>query len=56
MAGIGPQDWIGEDVGIGVMTIAVVIAGWARSRWLQWVGALLQLAMGVFFLVTYAMP
>ena len=38
IAGWKPDDWIGaEMVGLSLAVFAV-IAGWARPRWLQWVG------------------
>jgi hypothetical protein len=38
------------------MGIAVVIAGWARPKWLQWLGAALMFGLDVYFLMNYAIP
>jgi hypothetical protein len=56
MAGLNPGDWVGEDLSIVPMTAAVVVAGWARPRWLQWAAAAAVFGVMVFFLMTYAMP
>jgi hypothetical protein len=56
MAGLNPGDWVGEDLIIAPMTVAMVVAGWARPRWLQWTAAGTVFGVTVFFLVTYAMP
>ena len=56
MAGLGPNDWIGEDLAILPMGVAVLLAGWARPVWLQWAGVIVMAAVMVFFLVTYALP
>ena len=56
MVGLGPDDWIGEDLSIVPMVIAVVAAGWARPKWLQWVAAICVFGVSIGFLMTYAMP
>jgi hypothetical protein len=56
MAGLNPDDWIAEDLAIVPMGIAVVIAGWARPKWLQWLGAALMFSLDVYFLMNYAIP
>jgi hypothetical protein len=56
MAGLNPGDWIAEDLAIVPMGIAVVMAGWARPKWLQWLGAALMFGFDVYFLVNYAIP
>lgn len=55
-AGLKPDDWIGEDLAILPMVLAVIGAGWARPKWLQWTCAALMFAVSVLFLVTYALP
>ncbi len=56
MGGLGPNDWLGEDLAILPMGIASLLGGWARPTWLQWAGAVVMLAMMVFFLATYTLP
>jgi hypothetical protein len=56
MAGLNPDDWIAEDLAIVPMPIAVVIAGWARPKWLQWSAAAFMLGFDVYFLVNYTIP
>jgi hypothetical protein len=56
MAGLKPGDWVGENLSIVPMAVGVVVAGWARPRWLQWTAAACMFGLSVFFLVTYAMP
>ncbi len=56
MAGLGPNDWIGEDLAILPMGVAVLLAGWARPIWLQWAAAVVMAAVMAFFLVTYTLP
>jgi hypothetical protein len=56
MAGLNPDDWIAEDLAIVPMGIAVIIAGWARPRWLQWLAAALMFGLDVYFLTNYAIP
>jgi hypothetical protein len=55
-AGLSPTAWIGEDLEILPILTAVVIAGWARPRWLQWVAGFATIALQTYFLVVYAMP
>jgi hypothetical protein len=55
-AGLGPTAWIGEDLSIIPMGLAVIVAGWARPNWLQWTAGVGMFASCVYFLVSYAMP
>jgi hypothetical protein len=55
-AGLAPNAWILEDALNLLMLILVVIGGWARPLWLQWVGGLGFLGMALYFLSTYALP
>jgi hypothetical protein len=55
-AGLSSTAWIGEDVGILPMLVAIVIAGWMRPRWLQWTAGFAMIALQTYFLVVYAMP
>ncbi len=36
MAGLSPNDWIGEELTGLPMGVAILVAGWARPHWLQW--------------------
>jgi hypothetical protein len=56
MQGMGPNDWIVEDLWIIPMVVAVVVAGWARPTWLQWLAGVATLGLNLFFLLNYAMP
>jgi heme exporter protein D len=56
MRGMGPHDWIAEDLTILPMFAAVILAGWARQTWLQWVAAVGMLGLNLVFAMTYAMP
>lgn len=56
MAGLNPGDWVGENLILVPMAVAVVVAGWVRPRWLQWTAAAAVFGVIVFFLVTYSMP
>jgi hypothetical protein len=55
-AGLRPGDWIGEDLSIIPMGLAVIAAGWARPNWLQWTAGVSMFAFEVYFLVSYVMP
>ncbi len=56
MAGLNPDDWIAEDLAIVPMGIALIIAGWVRPKWIQWLAAALVFGLEVFFLINYAIP
>ena len=56
MAGLKPGNWIGEDLSIVPMALAVVAAGWARPRWLQWAAVVWVLGASVLFLAISIMP
>jgi hypothetical protein len=56
LAGLKPSDWIDENLVVLPMLAASLVAGWARSRWLQWAAALVMLALILAFLHTYALP
>ncbi len=53
-AGVGPTAWITENLLVAPMLLAALIAGWAKPRWLQWIGALGMLALESYFLATFA--
>ncbi len=54
--GMGPDGWIAEDLAVVPMIVAVILAGWARPRWLQWVAAVGMLGVNLVFSLTYALP
>ncbi|MGZ3403295.1 MAG: hypothetical protein ACXWKN_08590 [Phenylobacterium sp.] len=56
MAGMRPDGWIAEDLTIVPMAAAVLLAGWARPTWLQWLGGVAMFGLNLVFLLTYAMP
>ena len=52
--GLGPSDWAGAELPVLLILVATLIAGWARSVWLQWAAGLLVLFLEVLFLAVYA--
>jgi hypothetical protein len=54
--GLTSTSWIGENAVVLVMLILIVVAGWAKPRWLQWAASLGTLAMALYFLSIYALP
>jgi hypothetical protein len=48
--------WVGENAVVLVMLVLIVIAGWAKPRWLQWPAAIGMLALTLYFLSIYALP
>ncbi len=56
MKGMGPNDWIGEDLSILPMVVAVLCAGLARPMWLQWLAGAAMFGLNIFFLLAYAIP
>jgi hypothetical protein len=49
----GGAGWGGEEIPIALMLAAMLIAGWARPRWLQWGAGLFVLALEALFVATY---
>jgi heme exporter protein D len=56
MKGMGPNDWIAEDLTVLPMVVAVILAGWARQTWLQWVAAVAMFGLNLVLGLTFAMP
>jgi hypothetical protein len=54
--GLSPTDWIGENAGVFFILVSVLVAWFAKPKWLQWAGGLATVAGQTYFLVTYAMP
>jgi hypothetical protein len=46
--------WIGQDLSLVPMVVGALVAGWAKSRWLQWLVACIMLALAIWFSVSYA--
>jgi hypothetical protein len=50
-----PNDWIGaEAVGL-LLAVFAMLAGWARRRWLQWVGVGGMLVQNIWYFVFYTL-
>ncbi len=56
VTGWGSEDWIGADLLTLPMLILTPIAGWSKSRWLQWLAVCISLASLLWFLVSYGSP
>jgi hypothetical protein len=54
--GLGPNDWIDEDLTIMPMFVAVIVAGWVRARWPQWLAAVAVFGFNIVFLLEYSLP
>ena len=51
--GSEPNDWIGAELPALVLGVFAALSGWARPRWLQWVGVGGMLAQSVSFFMFY---
>jgi hypothetical protein len=54
--GMGANDWIGMDLSILPMVVAVTCAGLARSTWVQWTAGVAMFSLNIFFLLKFAIP
>jgi hypothetical protein len=52
-AGIVGDDWIWENLLVGLMLAAALIGGWARPAWLQWAAGLMMGVLQTYFLATF---
>jgi hypothetical protein len=52
--GQDPNTWFLADLIVLPMLIAVIVAGWARVRWLEWLGGAAMTGMLGYFLIIYA--
>jgi hypothetical protein len=53
--GSKPNDWIGAElVGLSLAVFAL-LAGWAKPRWLQWVGVGGMFVQNIWFFVFYTL-
>jgi hypothetical protein len=53
MTGWMPTDWIKANLLVLLTLIAALIAGWAKSLWLQWVAVCVTLALQGWFLASF---
>jgi hypothetical protein len=54
-AGWKPNDWIGAEV-VGLsLAVFAVLAGWAKPRWLQWLGVGGMFVQNIWFFVFYTL-
>ena len=50
-----PNDWIGAEL-IGLLLgVFAILAGWAKPRWLQWVGVGGMFVQNIWFFVFYTL-
>jgi hypothetical protein len=54
-AGWKPNEWIGAELAGLPLGICAVLAGWAKPRWLQWVGVGGMLAQNAWYFVFYTL-
>ena len=50
-----PDDWIGAEVAALPLGICAVLAGWAKPRWLQWVGVGGMFVQNVWYFLFYTL-
>jgi hypothetical protein len=57
LEGWKPNDWIGvELLGLGLLlAVCALLAGWAKPRWLQWVGVGGMFAQNMWFFLFYTL-
>jgi len=57
LEGWKPNDWIGAELLLLGLLLAVcaVLAGWAKPRWLQWVGVAGMFAQNIWFFLFYSL-
>ncbi len=54
-AGWKPDEWIGAELAGPPLGICAVLAGWAKPRWLQWVGVGGLFVQNVWYFVFYTL-
>ena len=47
------NEWVGADLISGSFAICSIVAGWAKARWLQWVGVIGMLGLSFWFLASF---
>jgi len=52
-AGWKPNDWVGAELFSLPLGVCALLAGWAKPRWLQWVGVGGLLAQNISYFVFY---
>lgn len=50
-----PNDWTGAELLGLVLAVCAVLAGWAKPRWLQWVGVAGMFVQNISFFVFYTL-
>src|SRR6267154_2576673 len=50
-----PNDWIGAELLGLLLAVCAVLAGWAKPRWLQWVGVGGMFVQNISFFVFYTL-
>jgi hypothetical protein len=55
VAGWTPNEWIGAEFAALPLGICAVLAGWAKPRWLQWVGVGGLLVQNISYFVFYTL-
>jgi len=50
-----PNDWIGAELLGMLLAVCAVLAGWAKPRWLQWVGVGGMFVQNISFFVFYTL-
>jgi hypothetical protein len=50
-----PNQWIGAELAALPLGICAVLAGWAKPRWLQWVGVAGMFAQNVWYFLFYTL-
>jgi hypothetical protein len=50
-----PNDWIGAELLGLLLAVCAVLAGWAKPRWLQWVGVGGMFVQNICFFVFYTL-
>ena len=52
-SGFAPSDWAGAEFPVFAMLVAMLIAGWAKPLWLQWIAGIFVFGLEALFLATY---
>ena len=50
-----PNEWIGAELSALPLGICALLAGWAKPRWIQWIGVGGLLAQNVWYFVFYTL-
>jgi hypothetical protein len=55
LLGWKPNDWVGAELLGLLLAVCAVLAGWAKPRWLQWVGVGGMFVQNICFFVFYTL-